>query len=96
MHRFGLVMVLAVTLTRPGQPPASMNGSGSPNYLSDGPVCSIDPSWGIGLPDRVLDPGGSVRVPSDLDPAFEWRAPCFREEQTPTAGHDSSLDSRQA
>jgi hypothetical protein len=54
-------------------------------------VCSIDPNWGIELPDRVLDSGWEVRLPMNLDPAFEWRAPCFREEAPPLEGHDSSL-----
>jgi hypothetical protein len=68
-----------------------MNGSGRPNYFSDGPLCSIDPNWGIELPNRVLDPGWEVRLPRNLDPAFEWRAPGFREEAPPLEGHDSSL-----
>ena len=96
MHRLGLVVVLSVTLMRPGQPPASLNGSGPPNYFSDGPVCSIDPNWGIELPNRVVDPGWEVRLPRNLDPGFEWRAPCFREEAPPLEGHDSSLPSDNA
>ena len=96
MHRFGLVLALVITLMRSGQPSESMNGSGTAKYVSPGPVCSIDPTWGIALPNRVLDPGGSVRVPRDLDPVFEWSAPCFRHEQPPEAGHDQSLPSQQA
>jgi hypothetical protein len=64
--RFTLVAVLSVTLMRPGQPPASLNGSGLPNYFSDNPVCSIDPNWRIELPNRGLDPRWEVRLPTNL------------------------------
>lgn len=89
--RLGLVVVLSVTLMRPGQSPASLNGSERPIYFGDDPVCSIDPNWGIELPNIVPDPGWEVRLPGNLDPAFEWHAPCFREEAPPLEDQHSYL-----
>jgi hypothetical protein len=91
MHRLGLVVLLSVSLMHPGQPPASRNGSEPPIDFSGGPVCSIDPNWGFELTNRVLDRGWEIRLPGNLGAAFEWRAPCFREEAPPLEGHDPSL-----
>ena len=82
MARFGLVLVLAVTLLHPGQAPASMGASPSLDHARSGiAVCSIDPTWGIGPQDRTDDTNGNVRVPAQLDPSFEVRAPCLRGEE---------------
>lgn len=94
MHRLGLVLVLAVTLVRPHQPPASLDGY--PTFTSGPGVCSIDPTWGIELPDRPRDSGGDVRFPKDIDPAFEWPVPCFQRDEPVQASTDSSLGSLEA
>ena len=44
-------------------------------------VCSIDPTWGIELPEPTFATGWDVRVPKDVDPAFDWSAPCFGDRE---------------
>ena len=88
MLRFGLVLVLAFTLLRPGQPAGSMDASMPPKLDHSGmSVCSIDPTWEIELPEPIHDTSGDVRVPKNVDPAFDWLAPCFRESEHAEADH---------
>ena len=82
MLRFGLILVLAFTLLRPGRPAGGMDASTPPQLdHSSMSVCSIDPTWGIKLPEPILATGGDVRVPKNVDPTFEWSAPCFRDRE---------------
>ena len=90
MLRSGLILVLAVTLVRPGQPAESTDASTPPhNDHSDIRVCSIDPTWGIRLPEPTLATGGDVRVPKNVDPAFDWSAPCFGDREPAKGDHGS-------
>jgi hypothetical protein len=93
MHRFALISALALTLVRPGQPAGSMDASTHPKRdPSAMTVCSIDPTWGIELPEPTLATGGDVRVPKNVDPAFDWSAPCFGDGGPAKGDHDSLLD----
>ena len=82
MLRSGLILVLAFTLLRPGQPAGGMDASTPPQHDHSGlRVCSIDPSWGIKLPEPIPATGEGVRVPKNVDPAFDWSAPCFSDRE---------------
>ena len=93
MLRSGLILVLAFTLLRPGQPAAGMDGP-TPAQLdhSGARVCSIDPTWGIKLSEPIPATGGDVRVPKNVDPAFDWSAPCFGDRETAKGDHASWLN----
>jgi hypothetical protein len=81
MHGSGLILVLALALLRPGQP-AGMDESTSPKHDYSGMrVCSIDPTWGIELTEPTHDTSGDLRVPKNLDPAFDVSVPCFRDSE---------------
>ena len=82
MHRFWLVLALVVTLLRIGEPPARLGQPEPPIHASSGDgVCSVDPHWGIELEPPPLDESGNVRVPRNIDPAFNWPVPCFGGKQ---------------
>ena len=93
MHRFAIIPVLAFTLVRPGQPAGSTGASTPPHHdHSDMRVCSIDPPWGIKLPEPILATGGDVRVPKNVDPAFDWSAPCFGDKEPAKDDYGSWLN----
>jgi hypothetical protein len=93
MSRSGLILVLAFTLLRPGQPAEGIDASTPPQHDQSGmSVCSIDPTWGIKLPEPIHATGGDVRVPKNVDPAFDWSAPCFGDNEPTKDDHGSWLN----
>ena len=93
MLRSVLILVLAFTLVRPGQPTGGVVASTPQQQGHSGmSVCSIDPTWGIKLPEPTITTGGDVRVPENVDPAFDWSAPCFGDREPAKDNHGSWLN----
>jgi hypothetical protein len=63
MHRLGLIVVLSVTLMRPGQPAASLNGSEPPIYFSDAPCARSTPTGESNFLIESSTPGGRSGSP---------------------------------